>query len=132
MIEPQIPAEGILIRKDYGDAKSYTVPCECCGSDCEHNVWVEAEETGITVTTYTQQKTKWWELNRWQVIWRLLTTGYVEYEASIIMTKQQALNYAETLKSAVNDVEDFEAQRKRNGDIMNKIAKKLAEESDCV
>jgi hypothetical protein len=105
------PAEGILLRKDWGDAKSYTVPCECCGSDCEHNIWVESDETGITVTTYTKQKTKWWELNRWQIIWRLLTKGYVEYEASIIMREQQALNYAETLKNAIIDVEKFQAER---------------------
>ena len=131
-MKAQQPAEGILIRRDYGDAKSYTVPCECCGSDCEHNVWIEAEETGITVTTYTQQKTKWWELNRWQIIWRLLTTGYVEYEASIIMTKQQALNYANVLQSAIIDVEEFNKERKWKADLQNRIATKLAKENDCV
>ena len=35
------------------------------------------------------------------------TQGYVEYEASVIMTEQQALNYAETLRSAINDVKEF-------------------------
>ena len=111
-MKAQKPAEGILIRKDYGDAKSYNVSCECCGPNCEHNVWVEADETGVSVTTYTQQKTKWWELNRWQVIWRLLTKGYVEYEASIIMSQQQALNYADTLASAVIEVERFRKEKK--------------------
>ena len=108
---PQTPAEGILLHKEYGDAKHYTVPCECCSTDCAHNVWVEADDTGVAVTTYTQQKTKWWELNRWQIIWRLLTKGYVEYEASIIMTRQQAVNYAGVLTSAVADVETFRGQR---------------------
>jgi hypothetical protein len=69
---------------------------------------------------------------RLQLIWTLLTKGYVEYEASLCMTKQQALNYANVLQSAVYDVEEFQAQRKRNGDIMNKIARRLAEETDCV
>ena len=101
------PAEGILKRKDWGDSKVYTVACSCCGSDCEHNVWIESDDTGVTVTTYTQQKSKWWELNRLKIIWTLLTKGYIEYEASIIMTEQQALNYAETLKSAINDVKGF-------------------------
>jgi len=132
MIDPQIPAEGILIRKDYGDVKTYTVLCECCGSNCEHNVWVEADDTGVSVTTYTQQKTKWWELNRWQIIWQLLTKGYVEYEASIIMSKQQAINYASVLNSAVKDVEQFEKERQVKADIQNKIASKLAGENDCV
>ena len=105
--KPQTPAEGILLHKDYGDAKFYTLTCECCGTDCAHNVWIEADNTGVTVTTHTQQKTRWWELNRWQIVWQLLTKGYVEYEASIIMTEQQALNYARTLESASADVAAF-------------------------
>ena len=127
------PAEGILKRNDWGDAKSYTVVCECCGSDCEHNVWVEAADDGeISITTYTKQKSKWWSLNRFQIIWTLLTKGYVEYEASIIMSKQHALNYAETLKTAIKDVEEFYKQRTRKTDIQNKIASKLANETDCI
>ena len=106
-LAPQQPAVGILKQSDWGDSKSYKVPCSCCGSDCEHNVWVEADDHSVTVTTYTKQKSKWWELNRFQKIWCLLTQGYVEYEASIIMTEQQALNYAETLRSAVKDVKEF-------------------------
>lgn len=111
-MKAQTPAEGILLHKDWGDAKSYTVQCECCGSDCEHNVWVEAEDAGITVTTYTKQKSKWWLMNRWQKMWTLLTKGYVEYEASIIMSQQQAINYAETLKSAVKAVDQFRKELK--------------------
>jgi hypothetical protein len=107
----QLPAEGILINRDYGDAKTYTIPCECCGANCEHKVWIEADSVGVTVTTYTQQKTKWWELNRFQIIWRLLTRGYVEYEASVIMTEQQALNYSTVLISAMADVKEFRKQR---------------------
>ena len=40
-------------------------------------------------------------------MWALLTKGYVEYEADLIMNEQQAFNYAETLKKAVNDVKNF-------------------------
>lgn len=101
------PAEGILKRKDWGDSKTYVVVCECGCDDHAHNVWVEAEESGITVNTYTIQKTNFWSKTRWHHIWKLLTAGYVEYEASIIMSQQQALNYAETLKSAIKDVDTF-------------------------
>lgn len=112
-MKAQQPAEGILKRNDWGDSKSYNVPCSCCGTDCEHNVWVESDDIGVTVTTYTQQKSKWWSLNRFQIIWTLLTKGYIEYEASIIMSEQQALNYAETLKSAIKDVRVFDEKRKQ-------------------
>ena len=101
---PETPAEGILKRRDWGDAQTYQVVCECQDADHDHNVWVEADNHCVTVTTYTTQKSKFWEINRWRTIWRLLTRGYVEYEASIIMTQQQALNYAETLKTAVNEL----------------------------
>lgn len=106
-MNPQIPAQGILKQNDWGDSKVYQIICNCGQTDHSHTVWVEAEDTGITVTTYTKQKSKWWELNRFQTIWTLLTRGYVEYEASIIMTEQQALNYADTLKSAIKDVKNF-------------------------
>ena len=108
----QIPAEGILLRKDYGDAKIYEVVCECGDCDHSHNVWVEAEDYGVTVTIYTQQKTKWWQQNRWKIMWTLLTRGYVERESTLIMGEQQALNYAETLKKAIKDVDIFRKQRK--------------------
>jgi hypothetical protein len=111
-MKPQPPAQGILLHKDYGDAKYYTVSCECYSTDCAHTVCVEAEDTGVTVTTYTTQKTKWWEFNRFRIIWRLLTKGYVEYEATIIMNEQQALNYANVLTQSVNDVKIFKQQRK--------------------
>lgn len=107
----QQPAEGILLHRDYGDAKMYTLACECSNPDCAHQVWIEADDSGVTVTTYTQQKTRWWDLNRFKIIWRLLTRGYVEYEASIIMTEQQALNYARVLDRATVDVAAFRKQR---------------------
>lgn len=77
-------------------------------------MWIEADDTGVTVTTYTQQKSKWWALNRWQKIWILLTRGYIEYEASIIMREQQALNYAETLKTACKKVKEYKENRVKN------------------
>ena len=111
-LKAQQPAVGILKRSDWGDAMTYQVVCECSDPDHDHLVWVEADDAGVTVTTHTQQSTKWWSLNRFQIIWQLLTTGYVKYEASIIMTKQQATNYASVLHHAINDVEEFKKQQK--------------------
>ena len=111
-LKAQVPAEGILKKRNWGDAMTYQVVCECGDDNHNHNVWVEADDTGVTVTTYTQQKSKWWELNRWKKIWILLTKGYIEYEATIIMREQQALNYAETLKTAIKDVKTFRVNNK--------------------
>lgn len=107
----QPTSSGILLRRDYGGSKSYQVVCECMDSGHDHHVWVEADEANVTVTVYTIAKSKWWELNRWQKIWTLLTKGYIEYEADLIMNEQQALNYAGALKSAITDVKKFRKQK---------------------
>ncbi len=114
-MKSQSPAEGILKRSEWGDAKSYQVSCECGDHNHDHNIWVESDETlRVTVTIYTTAKSKWWSMNRWQKIWTLLTKGYVEYESSIIMTEQQALNYAGALESAVKDVVHFKTNKNAN------------------
>lgn len=111
-MEVQKPAEGILKRNEWGDAILYQVSCECHDPNHDHNVWVEADDHRVTVTTYTTQRSKFWSVSRWWTIWTLLTRGYVEYEANIIMTKQQSLNYAETLKQAIKDIEKFSEEKK--------------------
>ena len=104
---PEFPAEGIMKTNDWGNSKVYRVACNCGGEDHDHNVWVEAEDIGITITIYATTKTNWWSKTRWYHIWTLLTKGYIDTESTIYLTQQQSLNYAETLKSAIIDVEEF-------------------------
>ena len=138
MITPQLPAEGISLNKELPNYKSYSVPCSCGNPDDDISFSVESEDWGeITVTTYTLQKTSWWDdpfnqhksydidnewayrINYWirgvlnglshrlKVTWEVWVKGYVKYSQNTIMTKQQALNYAATLKHAVEDLEEF-------------------------
>jgi hypothetical protein len=110
----QIPSEGILKHNDWGDSKVYRVACECGDESHNHNVWIEAEDTGVVVTVYTTNQTNFWSKTRWYHIWTLITKGYIDTESSVHLTKQQALNYAETLKSAIIDVEDFRKKNEQN------------------
>jgi len=112
----QLPAEGVLKQNEWGNSKVYRVVCECGSNDCDHNVWVEAEDTGVVVTVYTTTRTNFWSKTRWQHIWTMLTKGYINTESCIIMNKQVALNYAETLKYAIDDVEEFRKEK----DVKNK------------
>jgi len=112
-LKPEQPAEGIMRISDWGYSKVYRIACDCGSNEHNHDVWVEADDVNITVSTFTTVKSKWWSMNRWQKIWTLLTQGYVEYEASIIMSRQQALNYAKTLEHAIIDVETFRNERKK-------------------
>ena len=48
------------------------------------------------------------------------------------MSEQQALNYAETIKSAIQDVKNFKDEQRWKADVQNRVAKRLSEEQDCV
>ena len=127
-MKAQIPAEGILKTNDWGDSRVYKVVCNCGDDDHSHNVWVEADDHEVTVTVYTTVKTNFWSKTCWQHIWTLLSKGYVDCETTVSMTEQQAINYAETLKSAVDDVKKFRSKNNSTA----KAASKIAEQGDCV
>ncbi len=134
-MKAQTPAEGILKTNDFGDSKFYKVVCGCGQDDHSIDFEVEAAETGINVNTYVTVKTDYWSesikkrydidnpylqeldwalkdiwnglITRLKLTWTVWTKGYIKTESTIAMTEQQALNYAETLKSAIQDVKDF-------------------------
>jgi hypothetical protein len=106
-MKAQTPAEGILKKNDWGDAKMYHVVCDCGQADHKHNLWIEADETGISVTIYATVKSPWWSMNRFKQIWSLISKGYLQQETVLTMNEQAAFNYAETLKSAAKDVKEF-------------------------
>ena len=134
-MKSETPAEGILKRGDFGDSKFYQVVCGCGQEYHDHNFEVEANETGVNVNVYMTVKTDYWAelvekryniddawqqefdwfwkdlvngiVRRLKVTWELWTTGAVTAQTTIAMTEQQALNYADTLKSAIKDVKDF-------------------------
>jgi len=110
-LELQVPAEGIMQTNDWGDSRVYRVTCNCGASDHDHHVWVEADDHEVSVTIYTTTKSNFWSKTRWYHMWTLLTKGYIDTESTVCLKRQGALNYAETLKSAIIDVEDF---RKKN------------------
>ena len=126
---PQIPAEGIMKTGDWGDSKAYRIACNCHDDSHNHNVWIEVDDCDIMVNIYTTGKTNFWSKTRWYHIWTLLTKGYIDTESSVHLSKQQALNYAETLKSAIDDLETFRNAR-QNKEERAKITK-LAEQGDC-
>ena len=134
-MKAESPAAGIMKTSDFGDAKYYKVVCSCRQPDHEINFEVEADETGVNVNTYITAKSDAWSetlhkrydisnmwLQEWdwfwkdfinglsrriKLTWAIWTKGVVQTETTINMTEQQALNYAETLRSAIQDVQNF-------------------------
>lgn len=110
---PQTAAKGVLMIKDYGNCKMYKAVCECFSDSCSHTIDIEQESNLVTVTIYTQQKTNFWQKSRWKYIWQLLTKGQATFETSLIMDKQVALNYANTIQCAIKDIENWQFTQKR-------------------
>lgn len=110
---PQIPAEGVLKQGDWGDAMAYKVTCSCSDPDHEHNVWVESNQYDISVIIYTTTKSNW-NKNRFKHIWELLTKGYIEQEVAISFDRQTALNYANILTTAIDQLDKFK-EKEKNG-----------------
>lgn len=106
------PAEGILRQGDYGDSKYYLVNCDCGNPDCSHEIEVEADDFGVQVHISVTSHTKWWKRKRWAQIWQIITKGYAEMQTTIVLNEQTALNYSDTLKSAIKDVKTFRDNRK--------------------
>ena len=132
----ETPALGIMRTSDFGDSKFYKVVCGCGQPDHDIDFEVEAAETGVNVNTYITAKTDYWTetvkkrydidsiwlqefdwfwknlvngvITRLKLTWTVWTQGYVKTETTIAMSEQQALNYAETLKSAIQDVKNFQ------------------------
>jgi len=134
-MKAQAPAEGIMKTGEYGDSKFYKVVCGCGQPDHDLDFEVEASDTGITINTYVTAKSDYWTeatkkrydidtvwmqewdwfwkdlfnglVRRVKLTWEIWFNGYIRTESTIAMNEQQALNYAETIKSAVNDVKTF-------------------------
>ena len=145
-----------MLTADFDDSKFYKVVCSCGQPDHDIDFEVEAADTGVNVNTYVTTKTDYWTetvkkrydidsqwlqeldwswkdlvnglITRVKLTWSVWTKGYIETQTTIAMTEQQAMNYAETLKSAVDDVKKI---RSKNG-ATTTAASKLAEQGDCV
>jgi len=112
-MKPETAAKGILKINDWGTSKMYKAVCECGDDDCSHVIDIETD-TEVNVTIYTKTRTNFWSKTRWYHLWSLLIKGHTSFETTIVLDKQTALNYAETLKTAINDLETPKGKRHGN------------------
>ena len=106
-MQPQTPAQGILLQRDRGSAKTFHVECECTDPYHAHTVDVSIDDGTISVEVWTTAETPVWNISRWKLIWQLLTKGNIKYNVALILNEQQALNYATALTKAIEDVKEF-------------------------
>lgn len=137
-MEYQQPAQGIMLTKEFKDAKFYKVSCNCgCQSDVD--LFLEVDDFAITLGVNAQTKTAYWRrvidvsytenwfayalkcaVNRWvntaRICWTAITQGYVETESYTILSRQQAYNLAETLKQGIEEYDARVDSRKQHND----------------
>jgi hypothetical protein len=110
-MKPQAPAEGIMLDRHWGDARAYTIACECGDRNHFPNMWIEVTRENdvehVIVTFYVETKSPWWSTSRWRQIWQMLIHGYVKQESSLILSKQSALNLAESINSSVAEIQQI-------------------------
>lgn len=133
-MKPQKPADGIMLAKDFGHSKFYTVACDCGNPDDDIRFEVESDELNVCVNMWTTQYTSWPHVdinhcffssnclfdleykirsiigdvtNRLKYAFQIIFFGYIKYSQSTILSEQQATNFAHTLLNAVIDVKTF-------------------------
>ena len=130
-MEPQSPADGVMKLGQYSTGTLLRVACTCGDESHDHTIDVEKDCDSVVVSIYTRQTSKFWESvieNRYDInnralelaqwkwadivngLWhrvkqtyQLWVKGYIEFESSLILTEQQALNYATALQVAVKE-----------------------------
>lgn len=111
-MKAQVPAHGISLEKDFGNAKVFNVECDCSSDDHAVKMWIEVQrdpevpdvEVSFYVTTWTRAFWKAWPA-RLRAIWDIVVHGVHKQEHHMILNRQAALNLAHTIESVIQELE---------------------------
>lgn len=111
-MKAQKPAQGIMLQNDFGDSKNFKVECDCSSDDHAVYMWIEVDkdddvndvEVSFYVTTWTKEFWRNWPA-RLRAVYDILVKGVHKQEHHMILNKQSALNFAETIKQTVKEME---------------------------
>ena len=131
-MKPQEPAEGITYTMKSETMEIYQIPCECSSEDHYNTLTVSVDDCSVSVNIYTKATIDYWTYPKpirtrydikndtlqqlhWAVtgflqgIWvrvkltsSIWLNGNLEFHSDVLLSKQQALNYSETLRNAVD------------------------------
>jgi hypothetical protein len=108
----QTPAQGIMLQGDYGDSKNFKVECDCSSDDHAVHMWIEVnkdkEFPEVEVSFYVNTWTPLWQggwRDRIKAAWDILVKGLHRQEHHMVLNKQSAYNFAETIRSHVAELE---------------------------
>ena len=125
----QPPAIGIMKIMDTNSCKGYKIDCDCHFDDHSITTFISSEYYDISMETYITAAVLWdnpysfktssiWLYSiyysiaarlysfykKLKITKELWINGYVKYEHTILMNKQQAYNFAETIKQTIEEL----------------------------
>jgi hypothetical protein len=112
VMKAQIPAQGLMLQGDYGKSKNFKVECDCGSEDHAAYMWIEVAEDkevpDVEVSFYVRTWTPLWEggvMSRIKAAYEIIFKGVHKQEHHMLLSKQSALNFAETIKKTVKEME---------------------------
>jgi len=105
------PARNIMKTGEWQDADCYRVACDCHHPDHDLDVWIEVEcdkeVNEVTLTFYKELYTPVWErgFNRVKEAFRILFTGSSRVAGTIVMRREVAQNFIDTVQSSIDRLE---------------------------
>lgn len=105
------PLKGIMLDNDFKDAKVYTIACDCHDPNHSVHMWISLEGDedckDINMTFYVNTTTPFWKqgFNRCKAAWDILVRGYREDQHTLILSRESALNVANTIKKTIKDLQ---------------------------
>lgn len=135
-MEPQVPAEGVMLRHKHPTWRSYDIPCTCgCDEAIQVSLEIENDDDPfITCHITSMVKTAYWKetfpvtyrekwlvlcvkqlandvIRRVSIAFTALTKGYVEMESYTLLSTQQAATLSATMLTAAIEIEKEAAEK---------------------
>lgn len=106
-MKPETPAKSITKIMETTNCSAHRIMCDCSTSAHDVDIWIEvegdAEFQELMITFYAKLYTTMHDsyFNRIKLAWKLLTTGYIELDHSLLLNEQGATNVANTINSEI-------------------------------
>lgn len=113
--QQQEPAEGVLKNSSLSPhLDQYTVQCNCSDPVHSHSVMVDAEDVEGFISIFVAVTSNTYGfLDRLKAAFKIVTTGLIRKDIELLMTPQQARNYAHVMEIAAEKIEQKDSRNAR-------------------
>lgn len=110
----QAPAEGISKGKEWKDAHTYRIDCECGDDDHAVRMWIAVapDEQEVAVSFYVKTVLPTWDkkFSRIRTALKVLFGGEIQQEHHLLLNPQVSTNFVAAMQKSIAEVEDNNGQ----------------------